>query len=108
MGRWPPWWINRPWRNCRNPSFAPSAVWSKLTDVAVLSGRAMADVRRRVGIRSIVYGGNHGVEIVGPGVRYLNPVAQKLKKQTQTFFEAARLSFPGCSGVCTSKRRGLV
>jgi trehalose-phosphatase len=71
----------------------------EIADVAVMSGRAMADVRRRVGIRAIAYGGNHGIEIVGPGVRYLNPVAQKLKKQTQTFFEAARLSFQDVPGV---------
>lgn len=72
---------------------------AEISDVAVLSGRELTDVRRRVGIRSITYGGNHGIEIVGPGVRYLNPVARKLKKYTQTFFEAARLSFQDVPGV---------
>lgn len=72
---------------------------AELSDVAVLSGRELVDVRRRVGIRSIVYGGNHGIEILGPGVRYLNPAARKLKKYTQTFFEAARLSFQDVPGV---------
>lgn len=36
----------------------------------ILSGRSLSDVRKRVGIRSIYYGGNHGFDIAGPGVRY--------------------------------------
>lgn len=38
------------------------------TDVAVVSGRALADVRSRVGIDEVYYAGNHGLEIEGPGV----------------------------------------
>jgi alpha,alpha-trehalase len=34
--------------------------------VAILSGRDLDDVRRRVDIDSIVYGGNHGFDIAGP------------------------------------------
>src|SRR6266404_1701646 len=35
--------------------------------VAILSGRDLDDVRRRVNIDSIVYGGSHGFDIAGPG-----------------------------------------
>src|SRR6266481_8099410 len=35
--------------------------------VAILSGRDLDDVRRRVDIDSIVYGGSHGFDIAGPG-----------------------------------------
>lgn len=34
--------------------------------VAVISGRALADIRRMVGIDGIYYAGNHGYEIEGP------------------------------------------
>jgi trehalose-phosphatase len=34
--------------------------------VAILSGRDLDDVRRRVNIDSIVYGGSHGFDIAGP------------------------------------------
>src|SRR5437868_3297161 len=34
--------------------------------VAILSGRDLDDVRRRVDIDSIVYGGSHGFDIAGP------------------------------------------
>ncbi len=35
--------------------------------VAVLSGRSLTDIRRRVGLKGISYGGIHGVERSGPG-----------------------------------------
>jgi trehalose 6-phosphate phosphatase len=35
--------------------------------VAILSGRDLDDVRRRVDIDSILYGGSHGFDIAGPG-----------------------------------------
>jgi trehalose 6-phosphate phosphatase len=38
------------------------------TRVALVSGRSLADLRRRVDIDGIYYAGNHGLEIDGPGV----------------------------------------
>jgi trehalose-phosphatase len=43
--------------------------------VSILSGRALADIRKKVGIRKIYYGGNHGLEISGPALRYNHPAA---------------------------------
>jgi trehalose 6-phosphate synthase/phosphatase len=38
------------------------------TEVAVVSGRALADVRRHVDLDGVVLAGNHGLEIEGPGL----------------------------------------
>jgi len=38
------------------------------TLVAIVSGRALADLRPRVGIASAIYAGNHGLEISGPEI----------------------------------------
>lgn len=38
--------------------------------VAVVSGRALPDLRARVGLRGVVYGGCHGLEIAGGGWRF--------------------------------------
>ena len=44
------------------------------TDVAVVSGRALEDVRARVRIEGVVLAGNHGLEIEGPGLaRFAHP-----------------------------------
>jgi trehalose 6-phosphate phosphatase len=44
-------------------------------DVAVVSGRGLADVRERAAIPGIAYAGNHGMEIHGPGVDRVHPEA---------------------------------
>ncbi len=36
---------------------------SRKTEIAVISGRSLADIRERVGIPGIIYAGNHGAEI---------------------------------------------
>ena len=41
----------------------------------ILSGRALEDVAKRVDVPGLVYGGNHGLEIRGPGIDYLHPEA---------------------------------
>lgn len=38
------------------------------TDVAIVSGRSIADIRTMVGHGALIYAGNHGLEIEGPGL----------------------------------------
>ncbi|OGS24204.1 MAG: trehalose-phosphatase [Elusimicrobia bacterium RIFOXYB2_FULL_50_12] len=38
--------------------------------VSIISGRAIKDLRKKIGIKNIVYAGNHGMEIKGPGISY--------------------------------------
>lgn len=40
--------------------------------VAVLSGRALDDLRARVGVAEVICGGCHGLEVEGPGVTFLH------------------------------------
>lgn len=44
--------------------------------VAVISGRALRDVKRQVALDEVCYVGNHGLEVEGPELRYTNPVAK--------------------------------
>jgi trehalose 6-phosphate phosphatase len=43
--------------------------------VGIITGRAMAEIKSMVGIPGIFYAGNHGLEMDGPGLSYLNPEA---------------------------------
>ena len=43
--------------------------------IAILSGRTVSDIRDRVNIQDVYYGGNHGIEISGPRVNYIHPDA---------------------------------
>ena len=47
--------------------------------VAIISGRALKDVKNKVGLKDIVYAGNHGLEIEGPGIRFKIPVSLRYK-----------------------------
>src|SRR5882724_11963636 len=40
------------------------------TAVAIVSGRAHADVEELVGIPNLIYASNHGMEIGGPGMSF--------------------------------------
>ncbi len=48
--------------------------------VAIVSGRGLADLRTRVDLENLIYAGNHGLEISGPGVDFIEPAAvERLK-----------------------------
>lgn len=47
--------------------------------VAVVSGRALSDIKNRVGIRGVTYAGNHGIEIDGPWLKFVYPPAESLR-----------------------------
>lgn len=48
--------------------------------LAIISGRALSDLRDRVGMRKVTYAGNHGLEISGPGLQFIEPqAAQRIK-----------------------------
>jgi len=43
--------------------------------VGIVSGRSIADLAERVAIEGVVYAGNHGIEIRGHGLHFIEPVA---------------------------------
>ena len=46
--------------------------------VAILSGRDLDDVRRRVDVADIVYAGSHGFDIAGPQVNYAGNLGPRI------------------------------
>jgi trehalose 6-phosphate phosphatase len=49
----------------------------------VLTGRALSDIKKRIGIRKMYYGGNHGLDISGPNLRVTHPKALTSKSDIQ-------------------------
>jgi trehalose-phosphatase len=47
--------------------------------LAIISGRSLKSVRNMVGLNGIIYSGNHGLEIQGPGIRFQPPVSKHHK-----------------------------
>ncbi len=68
-------------------------------EVAIVSGRSVSNIRRRVGLRSVYYAGNHGLEIEGPGLSFKHPVAAALKPALQDLARALRREIRALPGV---------
>lgn len=47
--------------------------------LAIISGRSLMDVKKMVGIKNIVYVGNHGLEIEGPGISFRSLIPPRVK-----------------------------
>ncbi|HAR97015.1 MAG TPA: trehalose-phosphatase [Deltaproteobacteria bacterium] len=47
--------------------------------LAILSGRPLADLEKRISIQGAYYAGSHGLEIKGPGMRYIHEPALSVK-----------------------------
>lgn len=52
-------------------------------DIAVISGRALQDVRSRIGIDGIDFAGNHGIELEKNGELDIHPAAKEHREQLQ-------------------------
>lgn len=51
--------------------------------VGVVSGRALRNVRRLVGLRNVLYVGNHGLEIANGDLGFVHPLAETRKRLLQ-------------------------
>lgn len=69
------------------------------TDVAIVSGRALEDVRSRVGVAAIYYAGNHGLEIEGPGIVRVHPGAAAARPRVEACAAALREALGGIAGA---------
>jgi trehalose 6-phosphate phosphatase len=69
-------------------------------DVAIVSGRALTDVRRCVGLDTLYYAGNHGLEIVSPGqddVAYM--VGSELRAAMDAMYHHLQTQLGDITGV---------
>ena len=66
--------------------------------VAIISGRALSDITRRVGL-PLVYAGNHGLEIEGPGFRFVEPRALAAAPALRRLCDCLEARLAGVPGV---------
>lgn len=53
-----------------------SLVENESNPIAIVSGRGIDDLKNIVKLPGIIYAGNHGLEIAGPGLEFLHPKAK--------------------------------
>ena len=67
--------------------------------LGIISGRSLDDVRGRVGVSGLVYAGNHGLEIQGPGLDFIHPAAEELRETQGRVYARLREEFVDAPGV---------
>ena len=67
--------------------------------VAVISGRALLDVRERVGINGLIYAGNHGLEAESDTISYRNPEAEALRRELKCTLLQLKLALSETDGL---------
>ncbi|OGR69360.1 MAG: trehalose-phosphatase [Elusimicrobia bacterium GWC2_63_65] len=72
--------------------------------VFILSGRPLKNVRALVGLRRLYYGGNHGIEIKGPGFAWRDAGALKVRSLVAGIADAVSRKFPPASGVLVENK----
>lgn len=83
---------------------AVSSSLKTLTDrsdfsIAIISGRALADVRDRVGLKNAIYAGNHGLEIESGDLRFREPEAEALRRELRALSLQLKLALCETDGL---------
>lgn len=74
--------------------------------VAIVSGRGLRDLVGRVGLSGLIYAGNHGLEIEGPGLSFVEPTAASLSGRLEEIAQAISTRLADVAGVLL-ERKGL-
>lgn len=72
--------------------------------IAILSGRSLGDIRKRVQIKGIYYGGNHGLEISGPRIRFVHPEARSFGHAIDSVRQSIEKATGDLRGVFIEKK----
>lgn len=67
--------------------------------VSIVSGRSLDDIRSRVGIDGLIYSGNHGLEIEGPGIRFVHSQAIALGELLRPITEQVARAASSLDGI---------
>lgn len=67
--------------------------------VVLVSGRSLEDLKKRVGIKSIIYSGNHGLEVSGPKLSHVHPSAVEFRKLAKKIDHRLHLAYAFMSEI---------
>ncbi len=72
---------------------------SRRYTVGIVSGRALPDLKNRVGLEGIIYAGNHGLEIEGFGSSFFEPIAEEMRPFLRMLNQALSATLRGIKGA---------
>lgn len=73
--------------------------------VAIISGRSLGDIKTVVGLKNIIYVGNHGLEIEGPKIKFESEIMPRLKAVIRHIYNDLVINLSGIKGVLIEDKR---
>lgn len=67
--------------------------------IAVISGRALKDISKRIGLKNIIYVGNHGFEVKGPKLNFKSPIPAGYRKALEEINARLEKNLASIKGV---------
>ena len=67
--------------------------------IGIISGRAISDIKSKVNIDNIIYAGNHGLEIEGPGLVFIHPITDEIKSTLRLIGMLLRKTMAAITGT---------
>ncbi|MCG3205590.1 MAG: Trehalose-phosphate phosphatase [Elusimicrobia bacterium] len=67
--------------------------------VGVISGRSLSDIKKKVGMKDLIYAGNHGFEAEGNDFRFIHPHASSMKSELNQIVSEATSLLRGMKGI---------
>ena len=67
--------------------------------VAIISGRGLAEIKKMVGVKGLIYAGNHGMELQEGNKTYINQKARLLKKTIKAIYNQLIRELKGVKGA---------
>ncbi len=73
--------------------------------IAIISGRTLADIKKRFGLKNIIYSGNHGFQIEGPKIKHELAVPLGYKKALRRIKTRLKEKLSGIKGVFVEDKK---
>lgn len=67
--------------------------------LGIISGRSLKDLKNIIGLESVIYAGNHGLEIEGPKIKFESQVSLRLKTIIRNIAADMRKRLAGIKGA---------
>lgn len=72
---------------------------SPMCKLAIISGRALKDIKNIVGLKGIIYSGNHGLEIEGPKIKFKVSILPRHKATLEQIKNDLKKKLSSINGV---------
>ncbi|MEW5758687.1 MAG: trehalose-phosphatase [Candidatus Omnitrophota bacterium] len=67
--------------------------------LCIISGRAINDLKEKIGIKDIIYVGNHGLEMEGPKIKFESRIAIEIKRVIEDMRDKITDKFSNVRGI---------